>query len=227
MVTAVLNFSRGPLLAAGDKGVHIIFIPAGIGSGDPGADGLPTAPQLAEAASCIGTPKKTDVIVFAGRPWHLAGGLLLPHPQVHALVPGDRARPVHRSWRESGLVERGRVQHHGNRGRGSQPRPRGSAGARSTAGTASVRHSGDAARDRRRGTRADDSRRALDGTGRGRTRPRVQNHVCQKRSANRPEHALQLTGAPPGSNPYAGRRFSRSLVGTAKAVPYVRFSIWV
>ena len=87
MVTAVLNFSRGPVLAAGDKGVHIIFIPDGIGSGDPGADGLPTAPQLAEAASCIGTPKKTDVIVFAGRPWHLAGGLLLPHPQVHALVP--------------------------------------------------------------------------------------------------------------------------------------------
>jgi hypothetical protein len=85
VATDVPNLSRGPRLA--ERGVHIIFVPDGVGGVEPGSEALPTEDQLTEAARYIGHPDLTDVIVFAGRPWHYAEGKLRKHPEVHDDFP--------------------------------------------------------------------------------------------------------------------------------------------
>jgi hypothetical protein len=81
------NLSRGPVMA--ERAVHIIFVPDGVAGVDAASEALPTDEQLAEAASFIyiGNPALTDVIVFAGRPWHYADGKLRKHPEVHNDFP--------------------------------------------------------------------------------------------------------------------------------------------
>ena len=87
MTMTVENLSRGPVLV--ERAVHIIFVPDGVGGVDPASTQLPTDAQLADAAQFIyiGNPAQTDVIVFAGRPWHYVDGKLRPHPQVHIDYP--------------------------------------------------------------------------------------------------------------------------------------------
>jgi hypothetical protein len=79
--------STGPVLAAEERGVHIIFV-----SEDTvpcGSPGNPTEQELKLVAQpqYIGFPAPTDIIVFCGLPWHFAGGKLKKHPDVHTSNP--------------------------------------------------------------------------------------------------------------------------------------------
>ena len=114
MDTAVWNLSSGPVLAAGDKGVHIIFVPEGIGSGARGPDGLPTAEQLAEASNYIGTPRADRRDRIRGTALALCRGHAAKAPAGARFVSGHHHTDVVRR-RESRLVERGRIRHHQHR----------------------------------------------------------------------------------------------------------------
>jgi hypothetical protein len=81
----ILTLSTGPDLAAEERGVHIIFVPDDLVS--CGSPGNPTDDELKQVAQHIGYPAPTDVIVFGGRPWHFAQGLLKKHPEVHTSNP--------------------------------------------------------------------------------------------------------------------------------------------
>jgi hypothetical protein len=47
------------------------------------ADHAPQEQILQEAAKHVGRPKKTDIVVFDHKPWHMVNNRLRPHPQVH------------------------------------------------------------------------------------------------------------------------------------------------
>lgn len=91
--------STRPVLAKGEKDVHIIFVPDDAVPCVSHAN--PTTAELQQVATHIGKPELTDVIVFAGQPWHFAGDALRKHPDVHKRFPltilklyrrtGDRA----------------------------------------------------------------------------------------------------------------------------------------
>lgn len=85
------NLSVGPALGPGEKGVHIIYVPVDVIVREMNLDGLGGGPvgavTLAQVAKHIGKPAMTDVIVFAGKPWHFAGGALREHPKVHEDYP--------------------------------------------------------------------------------------------------------------------------------------------
>jgi len=80
-----LTLSAGPVLAAEERGVHIIFVPDGAVS--CGSPGNPTEDELKEVAKLVGFPAPTDIIVFCGNPFHFAGGKLKKHPEVHTSNP--------------------------------------------------------------------------------------------------------------------------------------------
>jgi hypothetical protein len=83
MAMVEANLSRGPKLEPGvDKGVHIIFVPPEVAA-DPGPDVPPSQKQLDLVAISVPNAKETDVIVFAGKPWHLVNHKLEKHPEVH------------------------------------------------------------------------------------------------------------------------------------------------
>jgi hypothetical protein len=87
MATADLKLSKGPTLEPGvDQGVHIIFVPPEV-AGDPGTDVPPSQKQLDVVGDAVASAKETDVIVFAGRPWHLVNHKLEKHPEVHIKYP--------------------------------------------------------------------------------------------------------------------------------------------
>ena len=81
------ELSRGPVLV--ERAVHIIIIPDGVAGVSRSSEAMPNDAQLAEAAKYvnIGNPALTDVIVFAGRPWHFADGKMRKHPDVHLDFP--------------------------------------------------------------------------------------------------------------------------------------------
>jgi hypothetical protein len=80
-----VTLSAGPVLAAEERGVHIIFVPDNaVPCGSPGN---PTENELKEVAKFIGFPAPTDIIVFGGKPYHFADGKLKKHPDVHATNP--------------------------------------------------------------------------------------------------------------------------------------------
>jgi hypothetical protein len=80
-----VTLSAGPVLAAEERGVHIIFVPDGAVS--CGSPGNPTEDELEEVAKHIGFPAPTDIIVFGGLALHFAGGKLKKHPGVHGTNP--------------------------------------------------------------------------------------------------------------------------------------------
>jgi hypothetical protein len=82
MATAEMTLSTGPALAKQEQGVHIIFVPPEV-QPDPGPDVYPSQEELDAVSSAIGDVAVTDVIVFAGKPWHKVQGRLRKHPDVH------------------------------------------------------------------------------------------------------------------------------------------------
>lgn len=82
MATAEMTLSTGPALAKQEQGVHIIFVPPEV-QPDPGPDVYPSEEELDAVSAAIGDVAVTDVIVFAGKPWHKVQGRLRKHPEVH------------------------------------------------------------------------------------------------------------------------------------------------
>jgi hypothetical protein len=81
------DLSIGPELDPGEAGVHIIFVPDEVVLAEMGlrafGAGPAAAATLKHAAKHIGTTITTDIVVFAGQPFHFAKGELHTHPQVH------------------------------------------------------------------------------------------------------------------------------------------------
>jgi len=75
--------SKGPKLDPKERDVHIINVTPEGAMARMMADHAPQERILEEAAKHAGRPKKTDVVVFDHRPWHMVNGRLRPHPQVH------------------------------------------------------------------------------------------------------------------------------------------------
>jgi hypothetical protein len=73
-----------PALGATEQGVLIIHLDPAVAASEI-HNGQPTPLGLQLAGQQVGMTKPTDVIVFAARPWHVAGvpSALRPHPQVH------------------------------------------------------------------------------------------------------------------------------------------------
>jgi len=81
-----LTLSRGPNLTPGiDKGVHIIFYPPEGPGPEPSPEDLDAAASAINlAASASGQHvAPTDVVVIRDRPYHMVGGELKKHPEVH------------------------------------------------------------------------------------------------------------------------------------------------
>lgn len=81
----------GPTFGPGEIGVHIIYVPdevvlAELHGASVGAPPIAMA-TLKMVEKHVGRPAVTDIIVFAGQPWHYANGALRPHPQVHIDYP--------------------------------------------------------------------------------------------------------------------------------------------
>jgi hypothetical protein len=81
-MAGVLDLSPGPTLAKAEQGVHIIFVPPEVAL-DPGPDAKPSQHDLDRIAAALPNAVATDVIVFAGRPWHKVKDHLRKHPEVH------------------------------------------------------------------------------------------------------------------------------------------------
>ena len=86
----------GPKLKAHEKGVHIIHVALPPVLAGLKLRALPRGKigkaTLLQVEKHIGHPKPTDVVVFAGEPWHFAGKTkgtkhLRSHPQVHMQFP--------------------------------------------------------------------------------------------------------------------------------------------
>ena len=75
--------SKGPKLDAKERDVHIIKVPSEGPLARMMADHAPQEKILQEAAKHVGHPKKTDIVVFDHKPWHMVNDQLRPHPQVH------------------------------------------------------------------------------------------------------------------------------------------------
>jgi hypothetical protein len=92
-----VTLSAGPVLAAEERGVHIIFVPDNaVPCGSPGN---PTENELKEVAKFIGFPAPTDIIVFGGKPYHFADGKLkridIDGGSVRTLANAPRGTPGH------------------------------------------------------------------------------------------------------------------------------------
>jgi hypothetical protein len=94
------DLSRGPALEPNQKGVHIIFVP--LDTVTCVSPSHPTDAELAQVALHIGQPTETDVIVFAGQPWHFAEGKLRKHPEVHKLFR-DTILTLYKSKRDTAV----------------------------------------------------------------------------------------------------------------------------
>jgi len=67
-MTTAVTLSSGPVLRPGiDKAVHIIFVPPEVE-----APSEATEDERLSVAAAVGPVQVTDVIVFRGRPWHVA-----------------------------------------------------------------------------------------------------------------------------------------------------------
>lgn len=66
--------------------VHLILVPLDVAVGEV-IDGTVTAAGLGLVAQHVGLAAPTDVVVFAGRPWHAVNGELMGHPEVHQNAP--------------------------------------------------------------------------------------------------------------------------------------------
>lgn len=75
--------SKGPKLDAKERDVHIIKVTSDGALSRMMANHAPEDMVLEEAAKRVGNPKKTDIVVFNRKPWHMVKGRLRPHPQVH------------------------------------------------------------------------------------------------------------------------------------------------
>jgi hypothetical protein len=89
-----ITLSVGPKLVNGEKGVHIIYVSAEMLAGEAGG-GQGTTVALQQVAKLVGNPAVTDVVVFAGEPWHVVNHELKAHPQVHKDYPETVLR-IHR-----------------------------------------------------------------------------------------------------------------------------------
>ena len=156
----------------------------------PGPDGLPTAEQLAEASNYIGSPEQTDVIVFAGRPWHFAGDKLQKHPEVHDLFPdttiltlSDGEKAVWWSELEFAItsIDQELHPHHSLTAPAPPPGP---------APYPFTFKPMTRTEDEPGALRGEDSRRSLDCPDRWRKRLRVPDQLHEKRTGDRSEHAL-------------------------------------
>jgi len=94
MLTPAPKSPAGPRLAATDVGVHIIFVPISAVSADLYCGQVSTV-VLAAVAAHIGAAAPHDIVVFAGQPFHFAGGQLREHPRVHHDYP-ETVVKVHR-----------------------------------------------------------------------------------------------------------------------------------
>ena len=74
--------SGPPLDKERERGVHIIFV-----ARDRSIQQAPSRNELDIVAKNVGQANKTDVVVFAGKPWHLVNGKLRKHPEVHHDFP--------------------------------------------------------------------------------------------------------------------------------------------
>ena len=99
-VLAPSKASGGPKLAPGELGVHIIYVPDNVAAPDEIVKGHPTPGGLKKAALHTGNPKRTDVVVFSGKPWHSVNGELMAHPHVHH-VHADTILTVRRRRNQS------------------------------------------------------------------------------------------------------------------------------
>ena len=85
-MSIVVAASTGPKLEKTEKSVHIIKLSEETALA--GLSGHPSQHQvLSAAAKHVGTPKKTDIVVFEHKPWHVVNGELRAHPQVHIDFP--------------------------------------------------------------------------------------------------------------------------------------------
>ena len=79
----VTTKSKGPKLDAKERDVHIIKVTSEGAVARMMADHAPQEQILQEVAKHVGRPKKTDIVVFDHKPWHVVNGRLRAHPQVH------------------------------------------------------------------------------------------------------------------------------------------------
>jgi hypothetical protein len=111
-----LKLSAGPVLAAEERGVHIIFVPDGAVS--CGSPGNPTDDELTKVAELVGFPAPTDIIVFCGQSYHFAGEKLKKHPGVHGTNPETVLKLDRRThdravwWSETQFTITGIAQEH-------------------------------------------------------------------------------------------------------------------
>jgi hypothetical protein len=80
------TFSTGPAPAPGETLVHIIFVPLNVAGGAVTAGNV-SADGLKQIAAHVGKRSSTDIIVFAGKPFHFTkDGVLLEHEEAHLHV---------------------------------------------------------------------------------------------------------------------------------------------
>ena len=79
----VTKTSKGPKLDPKERDVQIIKVASDGALGRMMADHAPQDQILKEVAKHVGRPKKTDIVVFDHKPWHMVNGRLLPHQQAH------------------------------------------------------------------------------------------------------------------------------------------------
>jgi len=79
--------SKGPKLDPKERDVHIIKVSSDGAVGRMMTDHAPQDQILKEVAKHVGRPKKTDIVVFDHKPWHVVNGRLLSHPQAHVEDP--------------------------------------------------------------------------------------------------------------------------------------------
>lgn len=77
------KFSAGPKPMPGDKLVRIIFVPLEVASGGISGGGQVSLVGLQQIAAHVGTISSTDIVVFAGKPFHYAKGALHGHETAH------------------------------------------------------------------------------------------------------------------------------------------------